>query len=262
MAMVFCRGCGKEIHETAVACPHCGAQQNGVVAGAIPDGVKGWSWGAFLLNWIWAIGNKTWIGLLALIPYVGFVMAIVLGFKGREWAWENNKWESVEHFNRVQKRWSFWAVVIILGVFGIGILAAIAIPAYFDYVKKAKAVSAGSASYRSEAYYSNAELAKIASEINRTLPMMVDGETQLDTTVGINNAIAYHYTLVNYDSSTLDGDDLKKALIENGLVQKACTTPETYSNFLSKGVEMQYKYYGNDGKFVTEVTIKSSMCSI
>ncbi|MEI8157795.1 MAG: TM2 domain-containing protein [Burkholderiales bacterium] len=28
MSMVFCRGCGKEIHETASACPHCGAQQN------------------------------------------------------------------------------------------------------------------------------------------------------------------------------------------------------------------------------------------
>lgn len=27
MAMVFCRGCGKEIHDTAVACPYCGAPQ-------------------------------------------------------------------------------------------------------------------------------------------------------------------------------------------------------------------------------------------
>ena len=26
--MVFCRGCGKEIHETAVSCPHCGAVQH------------------------------------------------------------------------------------------------------------------------------------------------------------------------------------------------------------------------------------------
>lgn len=25
--MVFCRGCGKEIHETAVSCPQCGAPQ-------------------------------------------------------------------------------------------------------------------------------------------------------------------------------------------------------------------------------------------
>lgn len=24
MRMVFCRGCGKEIHETAAMCPHCG----------------------------------------------------------------------------------------------------------------------------------------------------------------------------------------------------------------------------------------------
>ena len=28
MSMVFCRGCGKEIHETAVTCPSCGAPQN------------------------------------------------------------------------------------------------------------------------------------------------------------------------------------------------------------------------------------------
>src|SRR5947208_292024 len=28
MAMVFCRGCGKEIHETAITCPSCGAPQN------------------------------------------------------------------------------------------------------------------------------------------------------------------------------------------------------------------------------------------
>ena len=28
MSMVFCRGCGKEIHETAVTCPLCGASQS------------------------------------------------------------------------------------------------------------------------------------------------------------------------------------------------------------------------------------------
>jgi hypothetical protein len=36
MAMVFCRGCGKEVHETAILCPHCGCQysDSGVVLGA------------------------------------------------------------------------------------------------------------------------------------------------------------------------------------------------------------------------------------
>lgn len=29
--MIFCRCCGKEIHETAPACPHCGGVQHSVV---------------------------------------------------------------------------------------------------------------------------------------------------------------------------------------------------------------------------------------
>ena len=27
MSMIFCRGCGKSIHETALSCPHCGGLQ-------------------------------------------------------------------------------------------------------------------------------------------------------------------------------------------------------------------------------------------
>ena len=102
----------------------------------IPDGVKGWSWGAFMFNWIWALSNRTWIGLFALLPYVGFLMAVALGIKGREWAWRNKKWESVEHFQRVQRRWSLWSLLI-FGIAIVGILAAIAIPAYQDYVQRA-----------------------------------------------------------------------------------------------------------------------------
>ena len=108
------------------------------VPDAIPEGVKGWSWGAFLLNWIWAIGNRTWIGLLALIPYLGFFFALWLGFKGREMAWKNGKWESLEHFNRVQKAWSRWAVGLTLGAFVLGIVAAVAIPAYQSYKHRAE----------------------------------------------------------------------------------------------------------------------------
>ena len=102
----------------------------------IPDGVKGWSWGAFFLNWIWAIGNKTWIGLIALIPYLGFVMVIILGIKGREWAWRNKQWESVEHFQKVQRRWSIWGSVITLLMLAF-IFLSVAIPAYQEYVTRA-----------------------------------------------------------------------------------------------------------------------------
>lgn len=94
----------------------------------IPPGVTGWSWGGFLWGWIWAIGNKTWIGLLAIVPYVGFIMRIVLGVKGREWAWQNKRWDSVEHFREVQRKWAVWWLYIMGGIVGLGILAAIVIP--------------------------------------------------------------------------------------------------------------------------------------
>jgi hypothetical protein len=97
-------------------------------AAVIPPGVAGWSWGAFLLNWIWAIGNRTWIGLLALVPYLGFIAAIYLGVKGRELAWRNKQWDSVEHFNSVQRKWTIWGLILTVGVACLGILAAIVIP--------------------------------------------------------------------------------------------------------------------------------------
>lgn len=67
--------------------------------------------------------------MLALIPYVGLIMAIVLGVKGREWAWKNKRWDSVEHFNRVQRLWSIWGAILLLVPFTLGMLAAIFSPA-------------------------------------------------------------------------------------------------------------------------------------
>jgi hypothetical protein len=94
----------------------------------VPPEIKGWNWGAFFLNWIWAIGNKTWIGLLALVPYVGWIMAIVLGVKGSEWAWQYRQWESVEQFKATQRVWAIWGVVLFVVAFVIGILAAVIFP--------------------------------------------------------------------------------------------------------------------------------------
>ncbi|WP_172380937.1 cytochrome c oxidase assembly factor Coa1 family protein [Vibrio sp. Vb339] len=74
-------------------------------ASIIPPDIKGWSWGAFLLNWIWGVGNGTYIALLMFIPLVNIVMIFVLGFKGNEWAWRNRLWRDVDHFKSTQKKW-------------------------------------------------------------------------------------------------------------------------------------------------------------
>jgi len=81
----------------------------------IPREIGGWNWGAFLLNWIWAIGNSVWIGLLGLIPLVSFVMSFVLGAMGNEWAWRYKRWDSVEHFKRTQRTWTKWGIIIVPG---------------------------------------------------------------------------------------------------------------------------------------------------
>jgi Cytochrome oxidase complex assembly protein 1 len=81
----------------------------------VPAEIDRWNWGALLLNWIWGVGNNTYIALLALVPFIGVIMMFVLGAKGSRWAWRNGRWDSVEHFQRVQRAWAKWAVIIYIG---------------------------------------------------------------------------------------------------------------------------------------------------
>ena len=81
----------------------------------IPAEIDRWNWGAFLLNWIWGVGNSTFIALLMFVPLVNLVMPFVLGAKGSRWAWRNRRWDSVAHFKRVQRLWAIWGLVIWLG---------------------------------------------------------------------------------------------------------------------------------------------------
>ena len=106
---------------------------------AVPGEVKTWNWGAFLLTWIWGIGNNVWISFLALLgilPYIGWIahltMAIILGLRGGEWAWQNKKWDTLEHFKKTQRTWMWWGVgmliaqvLLIIMVIGIIIFALI-----------------------------------------------------------------------------------------------------------------------------------------
>lgn len=97
-------------------------------AAIVPDEVKGLAWGAFLWSWIWGLFNRTWIALLIFVPIVGLVMWVMLLLKGREWAWRNKHWDSVEHFNMVQRRWAKAGLIVLFVPLLLGIVAAIVIP--------------------------------------------------------------------------------------------------------------------------------------
>jgi len=109
-------------------------------AAVIPPEVAmmGFNWGAFLLNWIWGVGNSVWIsllmwvfGFLNFIPGLGLLAGlgfqIYLGIKGNELAWRNRRFESIEQFRAVQATWTKWSLILLVAGFVLGILGAIAI---------------------------------------------------------------------------------------------------------------------------------------
>ena len=160
---MFCTECGQQNSDTATYCLTCGKplDKDEPVKQAVPGGMPGsinntsnnsgqgkmaalppeltgWNWGGFFLTWIWGIGNSTFIAFLTFIPFVNIVMIFVLGAKGNEWAWQNKRWNNIEHFKKVQKLWAIWgAVLFALGIILFIIIISIAIaasdPYYYDY---------------------------------------------------------------------------------------------------------------------------------
>lgn len=96
---------------------------------SIPPKLDRWSWGAFLMNWIWGLGNSTYIALLMFVPFVNIIMFFVLGAKGNKWAWKNRFWEDEAHFLKTQRNWARAGVIcwlafpLLIGGFVIGIMA-------------------------------------------------------------------------------------------------------------------------------------------
>lgn len=93
----------------------------------VPPEVDRWNWGAFLLTWIWGVGNNTFIALLVFVPFANIVMPFVLGAHGSAWAWRNKRWESIEAFRATQRRWAQWglAMLVLFALLFVGIFAAV-----------------------------------------------------------------------------------------------------------------------------------------
>jgi len=135
---VFCRSCGARIDATATACPQCGTRQqvgkpkSKVVAALL----------AFFLGFIGAhrfyLGQ--WVGIfyifLGLFGWaIAWIEAIVFLVTSRE------KWD--QKYGNVVGSGAGLIIGLLLGsVVVIGILAAIAIPAYNDYTQRSRVAQA------------------------------------------------------------------------------------------------------------------------
>ncbi|HEY3267030.1 MAG TPA: RING finger protein [Armatimonadota bacterium] len=104
----------------------------GSYAGGQPTAADlgGWNWGAFMFSWIWGLNHRAYWTLLALVPYIGLVVAIVSGVMGNRWAWESGRFSSVQEMQATQNVWRTWAIVFfaLSLLFGglIGVIAVIA----------------------------------------------------------------------------------------------------------------------------------------
>jgi TM2 domain-containing membrane protein YozV/Tfp pilus assembly protein PilE len=146
--MVFCRACGKEVHKTAVACPACGAQlilkryKDKTAAALLAFFLGGlgihrfylgqW-WGIFYLLFCWTLIP----GLIAFIEFIVFLAS------------DKQKWDDKYNdglSSGSSSNTAMWiivaAVIAIVGIAVIGILAAIAIPAYQEYTVRAQTAQA------------------------------------------------------------------------------------------------------------------------
>jgi len=91
-----------------------------------PEIARGWNWGAFGLTPLWGIAHNTWLALLCfsvfLCPPFGIltwgIVALIMGAFGNQWAWQNRRWQSVEQFYEVQRKWALWG----LATSGVGLL--------------------------------------------------------------------------------------------------------------------------------------------
>lgn len=146
---IYCYNCGAEVgtgtteSEVIVAPPDIGETsgpmsqsmggsligsfpvQGGAAVATFPSGnpvadlerVRGWNWGAFVFNWIWAFAHN--LGTIAIISLVvsflnmGLFSSIFLGITGNEYAWKARRFSSVEEFKDTQRKWTIAGLIVL-----------------------------------------------------------------------------------------------------------------------------------------------------
>ncbi|MEO8001765.1 MAG: hypothetical protein ABI644_07805 [Arenimonas sp.] len=104
-----------------------------------------------------------------------------------------------------------------------------------------------------------AQLVQAASETNKTLPMMIDKETRLDSTIaGPGKQWTYFYTLVNYEAGDTTNEQINEILGDK--IRNSFCSMKEMKLFIEHEVTMKYKYSAKDGVYLGEVVVTAMDC--
>ena len=102
-------------------------------------------------------------------------------------------------------------------------------------------------------------IVKLASEMNKQLPMTIDRDTRLDNiSPGVGRQFTYNYTFVNSRSQDFDRSGWYKEA--SPVLRKRICTNADMDVFFKNGVSVSYSYQGKDGGHVGKVTISPNDC--
>ncbi len=99
----------------------------------------------------------------------------------------------------------------------------------------------------------------VAAGINRSVPVMIDEETELMPAQGAQGMLIYNYRLVSYSAAQVNPEKFT-AGVKQKVTQSACNRPETSEEFLKQGVTLRYSYFDKDKKHIATVDVTPADC--
>jgi hypothetical protein len=95
---------------------------------------------------------------------------------------------------------------------------------------------------------------KVASELNKTCPVMVDRETQLDNAIALPDKVfQYNYTLINTLKDSIDIQAFEEYM-KPMLTKNISTLPEL-KPFRDNKITMAYSYKDKQGNFISKISV-------
>lgn len=102
-------------------------------------------------------------------------------------------------------------------------------------------------------------LGKVAAEINQSVPVMIDKETELLPATIAEGMLIYNYRLISYSVTQLDRKKFAAAARQQ-VTEGACGRLETREGFLKKGVTLRYSYYDKDKQPIATIDVTPADC--